>query len=142
MNRTMRYAFIACRTLLLRGRIPLFACLLTTMLLATEASAAPKVILISLDGARPWLVQSVPGPWRAQPARRARALAKPGDHSPSQHYRLPVAHRSWPHRHCHWLDGGGKRYHRQYVPLDRQPVHFEHQWLCCPDWRLPGRPPW
>ena len=36
MNRTMRYAFVACRKFLLEGPIPLFACLLATMLLATE----------------------------------------------------------------------------------------------------------
>ena len=56
MNRTMRYTFVTCRKFLLCGRIPLFACLLACMLLATEASTAPKVILISLDGATPWLV--------------------------------------------------------------------------------------
>ena len=56
MNRTMRYAFVACRKFLLEGPIPVCACLLATMLFATEASTAPKVILISLDGATPWLV--------------------------------------------------------------------------------------
>ena len=61
MNRTMRYTFVACGKLLLWGRTPLFACLLTIMLLATEASTAPKVILISLDGATPWLVNQYLG---------------------------------------------------------------------------------
>jgi Type I phosphodiesterase / nucleotide pyrophosphatase len=56
MKRIIRYVFVACRTFLLQGRIPLFTCLLATMLLATEATTAPKVILISLDGATPWLV--------------------------------------------------------------------------------------
>ncbi len=53
MNRTIRYALIARCKLPLQGRIALFACLLATMLLATVGSTAPKIILISLDGATP-----------------------------------------------------------------------------------------
>jgi predicted AlkP superfamily pyrophosphatase or phosphodiesterase len=56
MNRAMRYTFVTCREFLLCGRTPLFACLLACILLATEASTAPKIMLISLDGATPWLV--------------------------------------------------------------------------------------
>jgi hypothetical protein len=56
MNRTMQYTFVACRTFSLQRYRLLFACLLTAMLLATEGSAAPQLILISLDGAASWLV--------------------------------------------------------------------------------------
>jgi hypothetical protein len=56
MDQTLRHTFVTCRKFLLCGCSPLFACLLACMLLATEASPAPKIILISLDGATPWLV--------------------------------------------------------------------------------------
>ncbi len=56
MNRTIHETLVPCRLFFLTGRIPVFAGLLTCLLLATAALAAPKVIVISLDGATPWLV--------------------------------------------------------------------------------------
>ena len=56
MNRIMHETLVPCRLFFLHGRIPVLAGLLTCLLLATAASAAPKVIVISLDGATPWPV--------------------------------------------------------------------------------------
>jgi predicted AlkP superfamily pyrophosphatase or phosphodiesterase len=56
MHGTMRHSFVARQARMLRVPVPMFACLLAVTLLAAGASAAPKVILISLDGATPWLL--------------------------------------------------------------------------------------
>jgi predicted AlkP superfamily pyrophosphatase or phosphodiesterase len=56
MSRTWRCTCSAWRTFLLQGRIPLVACVLACLLLATAASTTPKAIVISLDGATEWLV--------------------------------------------------------------------------------------
>jgi hypothetical protein len=56
MSGTMRHAFIARQARVLHGPRPILAFLLAATLLTAAASAAPKVILISLDGATPWLL--------------------------------------------------------------------------------------
>jgi predicted AlkP superfamily pyrophosphatase or phosphodiesterase len=56
MNRTMRQAFVRRLTRMRRATTLLCTLLLTATLLTAGASAAPKVILMSLDGATPRLI--------------------------------------------------------------------------------------
>jgi hypothetical protein len=56
MNQSMRSSLVARRKLLLRVLTLMFTCLLAATLLTTGAWATPKVILISLDGATPRLL--------------------------------------------------------------------------------------
>ena len=56
MHRTMRHAFVTSLTRMLRATTLMFTLVLTATLLTAGASAAPKVILISLDGATPRFV--------------------------------------------------------------------------------------
>ena len=56
MHQTKRHTFMSSLTRLCRAPTPSVVWLLAAMLLNTGASAAPKVILISLDGAPPGLI--------------------------------------------------------------------------------------
>ncbi len=49
----MRCKLVPCRTFFLHACLSVLAGLLACMLLATATSAAPKVVIISLDGATP-----------------------------------------------------------------------------------------